>query len=1371
MDIPYAALPAWRTRRTKRVVVMLTICLYTLLILFGITAVLVQAATSSKTNSNPGFADGNAITRTVTFSGGDFAAGARVGSVTLSVTLEKVDASCGSYLGGSVYNREMYMLLSSPVGTDIVLIESTFDDGGSGNGRTYTSNTDYNGVVTIVFDDSAATRVGGLAPESGTFRPEQALSAFDGEDPTGEWTLTIGDHNANEPHCFYEFTLTIEADQPPVADDQTFGVAENSANGTAVGTVAWSDSDAGEKVTFAEIGGTGTAVFDIDSSSGEIRVSDGTALDFEDPTKDQYTYIVELTDSGALTDTATITINVTNANDAPTDIALAPSTVDEHRPAGTVVGTLTSTDQDATDTHLYSLVSGTGDSDNALFAISGDSVETAAELNYEDQVTYTIRVQSNDQNGGTFSRSLTITLNDVNDPPTDMSLSSASVAENQPVNTAVGTFTSTDPNADTHLYTLVNGGGDDDNGSFTIVGDELRTNATFDFEAGPTTYTIRVQSDDQKGGLFAKPFTISVTDENDAATDFSIDNSSVAENAPIATAVGSFIPTDPDSGVYTYTLAVGAGDDNNGDFTIAGDVLQTAISFNYESTPTRTVRIELDDGLTQIEKAFVITIQNVNEAPTGVALSSASVVEHQPVGTAVGTLSSTDPDSGDSHTYKLVVGAGDDDNAEFQIIGNQLRTAAELDYELGLTRTVRIETRDAMGETHAEPFVITLIDGNDPPTDIALSGSQTITENLSSNVWIGNLSATDPNGDLPITYTLPAGNPDNSAFQIVGSELRSATSFDYEANNSYSITVEADDGNGGTYQEGFIITVVDANDAPTAIAVSPNSFAENQPSGSPVGTLSATDDDSGSHTFTLVPGVGDDDNGLFTIVGDELRTNATFDFESDPGSYSIRVQADDGAMGVYTQSLALTLADANDAPTDFSLDSTSFAENKPLGSEVASLSAVDEDAADFHAYTLVSGPGDTHNALFQFTDEVLETNALFDFEIDPLTYSVRIEVNDGNGGFFTKTVTLTLTDANDAPVAVPDFGGAIDEDSVLTTAAVSGVLVNDTDQDAGDTLTVSSHDLLSADGGLVDVASDGGFSYDPRGVLAIQSLAAGDSRTDSFAYIIQDSAGLTSTAVVTLTVTGVNDPPTANDDTTFTEQGSDVTIAILTNDTDPEGDTLTVNTFTQPGNGSVTDNGDGTLTYLPDPGFMGQDSFTYTASDGNGGTSSVATVTVSVGEVKIYLPLVLNDVEPAPDLVVTHVAATSDEVTVVIANQGTAVTQNGFWVDFYVDPTPVPTQEDETWFDVADEGIVWGVDVPLGPNQTLTLTYSTNPSAPNLFYSAENSSFNGTLAAGTSIYAHVDSAHLATTYGGVLESHELLGEPYNNISDEFFATD
>jgi len=114
---------------------------------------------------------------------------------------------------------------------------------------------------------------------------------------------------------------------------------------------------------------------------------------------------------------------------------------------------------------------------------------------------------------------------------------------------------------------------------------------------------------------------------------------------------------------------------------------------------------------------------------------------------------------------------------------------------------------------------------------------------------------------------------------------------------------------------------------------------------------------------------------------------------------------------------------------------------------------------------------------------------------------------------------------------------------------------------------------------------------------------------DSFTFKANDGIVDSNVATVSITVLPVNDPPVATDDSATTLQDTPVIVAVLANDTDQDGDTLTIIALTQGSNGTVSDNGNGTVTYTPNIGFNGSDSFTYTISDGNGG---LATATVGI---------------------------------------------------------------------------------------------------------------------------------------------------------------
>jgi hypothetical protein len=517
-----------------------------------------------------------------------------------------------------------------------------------------------------------------------------------------------------------------------------------------------------------------------------------------------------------------------------------------------------------------------------------------------------------------------------------------------------------------------------------------------------------------------------------------------------------------------------------------------------------------------------------NNAPTDIALSNSSAAENQPVGTTVGTLSATDPDAGDTFTFTLVAGAGDTDNASFQITGSTLKTNAVFDYETKNSYSIRVRVTDNLGLTRDEQFTITITDvvENEPPTDIQLSNS-IVAENQPSGTNVGTLTTTDPDAGDTHTYSLVtgAGDGDNAKFQISGSILQTAQQLDFEADSSLSVRIRTNDGHGGTFEKQFTIVVTNANDPPSEIALSNSSVAENQPAGTTVGTLSATDQDAGAtHTFTLVAGSGDGDNAKFQISGSTLQTAQPLDFELD-SSLSVRVRADDGAGGTLEKALTITVTDVveNAPPTDLQLSNASVPENEPLETTVGTLSATDPDPGDTHTFILVAGTGDTDNPSFQIDGAALKTNAFFDFEIKHL-YSIRVRADDGHGGSFEEQFTITITDVNDPPTAVADsYGNAVGNTLAVLGTNGSGphivltgnvITNNDSDEDTTFPHTISAvaETVASTGGGSATIAADGSFTFLPG--------VADKNQVDIFTYHVTDGSA-TSAGTVSVTIANV----------------------------------------------------------------------------------------------------------------------------------------------------------------------------------------------------------------------------------------------------------
>src|SRR6185312_213464 len=154
----------------------------------------------------------------------------------------------------------------------------------------------------------------------------------------------------------------------------------------------------------------------------------------------------------------------------------------------------------------------------------------------------------------------------------------------------------------------------------------------------------------------------------------------------------------------------------------------------------------------------------------------------------------------------------------------------------------------------------------------------------------------------------------------------------------------------------------------------------------------------------------------------------------------------------------------------------------------------------------------------------------------------------------------------------------------------------------GDALTVTS---VTSKTGSVTTNADGTITYTP---------APDFNGAGTIDYTISDGKGGTDTAAVTVTVSAISDPPVATDDSVTTPEDTAVTGAVLSNDTDVDGDSLTAALVSGPKNGTLAFNTDGTFTYTPDADFNGTDSFTYQASDGTA-DSNVATASITVSPV------------------------------------------------------------------------------------------------------------------------------------------------------------
>ena len=219
---------------------------------------------------------------------------------------------------------------------------------------------------------------------------------------------------------------------------------------------------------------------------------------------------------------------------------------------------------------------------------------------------------------------------------------------------------------------------------------------------------------------------------------------------------------------------------------------------------------------------------------------------------------------------------------------------------------------------------------------------------------------------------------------------------------------------------------------------------------------------------------------------------------------------------------------------------------------------------------------------------------------DTFTYTI----SDGNGGQITKSITVSVNPINDAPVAITN-SATVNEDAAVTI----NVLEDATDID-GDSLTIAK--ITQGNNGVVQI-SNNQIIYIPN-----QNF----NGTDTFTYIISDGNGGQVTKSITVSVNPINDIPVAITNSATVNEDATVTIDVLANATDLDGDSLTITNITQGNNGVVQIIND-QLKYTPNTNFNGTDTFTYTISDGNGGITTKS-ITVDVHSVNDAPIVTLN---------------------------------------------------------------------------------------------------------------------------------------------------
>ncbi|MBF0272408.1 MAG: cadherin domain-containing protein, partial [Magnetococcales bacterium] len=864
--------------------------------------------------------------------------------------------------------------------------------------------------------------------------------------------------------------------------------------------------------------------------------------------------------------------------------------VSENAAVSTVVYTATATDVDGGDTQTYSL----GGTDGALFTIDGATgvVTLKASADYESQSSYSINVIVTDSGGLTDTQAVTIGVVDVNEAPVITSANTGSVSENAAVSTVVYTATATDPDGgDTQSYSL--SGTDASLFAIDATTGEVTLNAAANYESR-SSYAFDVIVTDSAGLTDSQSVTVSVLDVNDAPWNLSFWIGYAVENTASSTVIYTAEATDQDAG-DTLTYSLGGADGALFTLDATTGALRLNASADYESRSGYSIDVTVTDsgGLTATN-SVVISVFNLNEAPTFTSTGVGSVAENAATSTVVYTAVATDQDSGDTQSYSL---SGTDASLfTIDATTGEVTLNAAANYESRSSYAFDVVVTDSAGLTDSQSVTVSVLDVNDAPWNLSFWIGYAV-ENAASSTVIYTAEATDQDAGDTLTYSL--GGADGALFTLDATTgaLRLNASADYESRSGYSINVTVTDAGGLTATNSVVISVFNLNEAPTFTSTGAGSVAENAATSTVVYTAVATDQDSGDTQSYSLSGT---DASLFTIdaTTGAVTLNASADYESQ-SSYAIDVIATDSGGLTDTQTVTITVVDVNETPILTSAGVASVVENTATSTVVYTATATDVDSGDTQTFSL-GGTDGTSFTIDAATGEVT-LNAQADYESQS-SYAIDVTVTDSGGLTDTQTVTITVVDVNETPTLTSSVSGSVAENAAISTVVYTATA---TDPDAGDTQTFS---LSGTDAAAFSINAT-------TGAVTLGASADYESQSSyAITVTVTDADGLTASQAVTIAVSNVYEAPVASAGSLTVTEDQTVTGTLVA--TSPEGNTLTYSVGTQGtlGTVTITNSATGAYSYTPVANASGSDSFTFTVNDGVQ-DSSAATVAVTLSGV------------------------------------------------------------------------------------------------------------------------------------------------------------
>ncbi|ENK2264408.1 tandem-95 repeat protein [Vibrio parahaemolyticus] len=928
---------------------------------------------------------------------------------------------------------------------------------------------------------------------------------------------------------------------------------------------------------------------------------------------DSFTYIVT---SGGVSESTTVEVNVTPVNDAPVAKNDISTTQEDTAVTIDVLSNDTDIDGDTLRIDSASVPSDQG----TVEIVDGKLVFTPAEnFNGDAEITYTVT-----DGELTDEAKVSVTVNPVNDAPTIKVDAVESITENAvSTDTVVATLTvrDTDTPEDRLTVSLEN----NSNGYFVLVGDEVKltqagVDAVNNDELDLKDLTISASVSDGVNPTASDSDSLVVNRVNDAPT---------VENA-IADQVLS-----EDFDAYTIDLnEVFKDSDSSLEFSVSGNnsiqisivsgvaTITPTADWNGKETITFTAKDPSGESVSQTVNFTVTPVADIEADKTTVVEDTPTIIKVLGNDTFEGKdkVVSLDAENGPKNGTVIVNNDG-------------TVTYTPDDNYVGKDTFTYVVTSGGVSESTTVEVNVTPV--NDAPVakdDIATTQEDTaVTIDVLSN-------DTDVDGDK-LSVESASVPKEQGTVEVVNGKLvfTPAENFNGDAEITYTVT----DGQ-LTDEAKVTVTVNPVNDAPTIKVDAVESITEDAVNtDTVVATLTVRDTDTPEDQLTV--SLENNSNGYFVLVGNEVKltqagVDAVNNDELNLKDLTISASVSDGVNPTASDSDSLIVNRVNDAPT---------VENA-IADQVLS--------EDFDAYMI------DLNEVFKDSDSSLEFSVSGNDNIQISIVNGVATITptaDWNG---SETLTFTATDPSGESVSqTVDFTVApvvdIKADStnvVEDTPTIINVLGNDTFE--GKDKVVSLDAENGPKNGTVTVNNDGTVTYTPDDNYVGK---------DTFTYVVT-SGGVSESTTVEVNVTPVNDAPVAKDDIATTQEDTAVTIDVLSNDTDVDGDKLSIQSATVPEAQGKVEIVDGKLVFTPAENFNGHAEITYTVTDGQ--LTDEAKVTVTVNPVNDAPTIKVDAVESITEdavntdtvvatLTVRDTDTSEDQLTVSLENNS-----NGYFV-------------------------------------------------------------------------------------------------------------